>query len=211
MSCVIPPKPRLNTLDERLQTSESITKRPSTEPTMPRRNNNYPNALSDFETAFANADDALTAAADATQTDADNGQWWSTHNHRHRYTASAAFSSNSVTLHVLLHSVINSASSVKSALPFIGVSRQEAEALEDYDGHINAIDDEWYGGDESDDAEEDCTVRSCWWRFCWRWQHYWLSAIGITYTTINPYTVHGTMEFIFISNDCTYYLRVKVT
>ena len=41
---------------------------------MPRRsNNNNPNALSDSETAFANADDALTAAADATQTDANNG------------------------------------------------------------------------------------------------------------------------------------------
>ena len=39
---------------------------------MPRRNNNNPNALSDFDTAFANADDALTAAVDATQTDANN-------------------------------------------------------------------------------------------------------------------------------------------
>eukprot|EP00956_Cyclotella_meneghiniana_P009117 scaffold12494_cov55-Cyclotella_meneghiniana.AAC.1 len=42
---------------------------------VPRRNNNNnPNALSDIETAFANADDAFTAAADATQqTDANNG------------------------------------------------------------------------------------------------------------------------------------------
>ena len=45
----------------------------TTKPTMPRRNNNNPNALSDFDTAFANADDTLTAAADATQTDANNG------------------------------------------------------------------------------------------------------------------------------------------
>ena len=60
---------------------------------MPRRNNNNPNALSDFDTAFANADDALTAAVDATQTDANNGDPPTTHNHRHRYTASAAFPS----------------------------------------------------------------------------------------------------------------------
>ena len=40
---------------------------------MPRRNNNNSNALSDFETAFANAGDTITAAADATQNDAING------------------------------------------------------------------------------------------------------------------------------------------
>ena len=82
MSCVIPPKTRLNSrLMKGLQTSESITKHThqcelTTKPTMPRRNsNNNPNALSDSETAFTNTDDALTAAADATQTDANNGQW----------------------------------------------------------------------------------------------------------------------------------------
>ena len=78
---------------------------------MPRRNNNYPNALSDFETAFANADDALTAAADATQTDANNGDPPTTTTH----SLGSLLEHNSVTLLVLC-SIINNASSVNSAL-----------------------------------------------------------------------------------------------
>ena len=43
-----------------------------------------------------------------------------------------------------------------------GISRREAEDLEDHH-HTNAINHELYGGggDESDDAEEDCSVLSC--------------------------------------------------
>ena len=83
---------------------------------MPRRNNNNPNALSDFDTAFANADDALTAAVDATQTDANNDDSPTTTAIANSYTASSLLEHNSVTLLVLC-SIINNASSVNSALP----------------------------------------------------------------------------------------------
>ena len=74
---------------------------------MPRRNsNNNPNALSDSETAFTNTDDALTAAADATQTDANNGDPPTTTTH----SLGSLLEHNSVTLLVLSSTIKNASS-----------------------------------------------------------------------------------------------------
>jgi len=98
------------TLDERLQniktTKHTHQCELTTKPTMPRRNNNNPNALSDFDTAFANADDALTAAADATQTDANNGDPPTTTTH----SLGSLLEHNSVTLLVLSSTIKNASS-----------------------------------------------------------------------------------------------------
>ena len=76
---------------------------------MPRRNsNNNPNALSDSETAFTNTDDALTAAADATQTDANNGDPPTTTIATH--SPGSLLEHNSVTLLVLSSRIKNASS-----------------------------------------------------------------------------------------------------
>ena len=76
---------------------------------MPRRNsNNNPNALSDSETAFTNTDDALTAAADATQTDANNGDPPTTTIATH--SLGSLLEHNSVTLLVLSSRIKNASS-----------------------------------------------------------------------------------------------------
>ena len=135
---------------------------------MPRRNsNNNPNALSDSETAFTNTDDALTAAADATQTDANNGDPPTTTTH----SLGSLLEHNSVTLLVLSSTIKNASSREQRIADAVtnGLTRPHTSEVVNSNSRSISTRREWrspladFGGfvilrDESDGAADDASA-----------------------------------------------------